>query len=107
VLSSRLWRRYGARAFELLESIRVDRRMADLLIENAEYLRCEIESAARHEMVTRLDDFLWRRSKIALVVKHEEIRRSAGLIEACEILFGADAKKRLREVFPEGVEAAD
>jgi glycerol-3-phosphate dehydrogenase len=107
VLSTRLWRRYGPQAFQLLEAIRADVRMADLLIEHAEYLRCEIELAARREMITRLDDFLRRRSKISQVVSREAIRRSAGLTEACRILFGADAEARLREAFPEGVAEAE
>jgi glycerol-3-phosphate dehydrogenase len=105
-LSTRLWRRYGAQAFGLLESIRADPRMAELLIENAEYLRCEIELCARREMIVKLDDFLRRRSKISLVVRREEVRRSAGLREACAILFGAEAEARLREAFPEGLAEA-
>lgn len=105
-LSTRLWRRYGPQAFGLLESIRADPRMADLLIENAEYLRCEIDLAARREMITRLDDFLRRRSKISQVVSREAIRRSAGLTEACRMLFGDQAEERLREAFPEGVDGA-
>jgi glycerol-3-phosphate dehydrogenase len=96
-LSTRLWRRYGAEAIGLLESIRADRRMADVLIENAEYLRCEIELAARREMIVKLEDFLRRRSKIALVVRFEEIARAPGLVEACRILFGAGADEKLAE----------
>jgi glycerol-3-phosphate dehydrogenase len=98
-LSTRLWRRYGARALGLLESIRQDRRQAELVIENAEYLRCEIEEAALREMVTKLDDFLRRRSKIALVVSQDTVHRAAGLAEACQILFGAEAERRLAEYF--------
>jgi glycerol-3-phosphate dehydrogenase len=98
-LSTRLWRRYGARALGMLENIRADPRMAELLIENAEYIRCEIEQAARHEMVVRLEDFLRRRSKISLVVRHEDLRNAAGLREACEILFGELAEAKLTEYF--------
>ncbi len=98
-LSTRLWRRYGSSALGLLESIRQDPRQADLVIENAEYLRCEIEEAARREMVTKLDDFLRRRSKIALVVSRDTLRRAAGLREACRMLFGDDADARLAEYF--------
>ena len=98
-LSTRLWRRYGAGAFSLLEAIRGDPRTAELLIENAEYLRCEIEQAAQREMITRLEDFLRRRSKIALVVRREELKRAAGLREACKILFGDQADARLKEYF--------
>jgi glycerol-3-phosphate dehydrogenase len=100
-LSTRLWRRYGAEAIVLIESIRRDPRNAEVLIENAEYLRCEIEEAARREMVVRLDDFLRRRSKIALVVPLDKLRSAAGLEEACDILFGAEAKAKLEEYFAE------
>jgi glycerol-3-phosphate dehydrogenase len=98
-LSTRLWRRYGAEALRLLESIRQDPRQADLVIENAEYLRCEIEEAARREMVTKLDDFLRRRSKIALVVSLAALKEAAGLKDACRILFGIEAEAKLEEYF--------
>jgi glycerol-3-phosphate dehydrogenase len=98
-LTPRLWRRYGERAFGLLEDIRRDPSMAEVLIENAEYLRCEIELAARHEMVVKLDDFLRRRSKIALVVTREALRAAPGLREACDLLFGDAARARYDEYF--------
>ncbi|MGB0680315.1 MAG: glycerol-3-phosphate dehydrogenase/oxidase [Polyangiales bacterium] len=98
-LSTRLWRRYGAKAFHLLEEIRRDSRMAEQLIEQAEYIRCEIEQAARSEMVTKLADFLRRRSKIAQVVRHEDLQRSEGLREACVIFFGEAAEARWQEYF--------
>jgi glycerol-3-phosphate dehydrogenase len=93
-LSTRLWRRYGAEAFSLLESIRADPRTAEVLIAGAEYLRCEIQLAAHREMVATLDDFLRRRSKISLVIRFADVIAAPGLGEACRILFGdaADAK---------------
>jgi glycerol-3-phosphate dehydrogenase len=75
--------------------------MADVLIETSEYLRCELLLAARREMVVKLDDFLRRRSKIALVVRREEVARASGLREACKLLFGDRAEERLLEAFPE------
>ena len=99
LLSTRLWRRYAGQAIGLLENIRADPRMAEVLIDGAEYIRCEIEHAARREMVTKLDDFMRRRSKIALVTKHEDLRDAAGLKEACRILFGDDADARYAEYF--------
>jgi glycerol-3-phosphate dehydrogenase len=101
MLTPRLWRRYGAQAFGLLEDIRSDPSMAEVLIENAEYLRCEIELAARHEMIVKLDDFLRRRSKIALVVTEEALREAPGLHQACQLLFGAAARQRYDEYFAE------
>lgn len=96
-LSERFWRRYGTSAFVLLERIREDESGADLLIENAEYTRCEIELAARREMIIKLEDFMRRRSKIEQVVRWDDIRKAPGLLEACQILFGEQAESKLRE----------
>ncbi len=98
-LSTRLWRRYGAEALGLLENIREDPRQAEVLIKGTEYIRCEVAQAARREMITKLEDFLRRRSKIALVVRKEDIRRSPGLTEACELLFGDQAAAKFAEYF--------
>ena len=98
-LSKRLWRRYGLNAFDMLEQIRQDPRQGELLIEGTEYLRCELEHAARREMITRLEDFLRRRSKIALVVDTQTLHGSPGLDEAARILFGDEAQERLEEYF--------
>jgi glycerol-3-phosphate dehydrogenase len=98
-LSTRLWRRYGAEALGLLENIREDPRQAEVLIKGTEYLRCEVAQAARREMITKLEDFLRRRSKIALVERRDDIQRSPGLAEACELLFGDQADAKLAEYF--------
>ena len=96
-LSTRLWRRYGLGALGMLESIRADPRQAELLIGGTEYIRCELHQAAHREMITKLEDFLRRRSKIALVVRKQDILRSPGLLEACSILFGEQATAKLDE----------
>ena len=96
-LSQRLWRRYGSNAIDMLEDIRNNPVNARLLIENAEYLRCELKHTAESEMITKLEDFLRRRSKIELVVPREKIIHAEGLYEACEILFGDQAPEKLRE----------
>lgn len=96
-LSDRLWRRYGRRAFELLEAIRADPTMGEDVMGSADYLRAELYTAAEHEMVVTLDDFMRRRSKIDLVVRDEDIIGSPGLREVAEILFGGDADRRLAD----------
>ena len=98
-LSTRFWRRYGQNAFSLLESIRREPKMAEVLIEGAEYTRCEIWLTRRYEMVTRLEDFLRRRSKIELVTRPEDLKNAAGLREACEIFFEDRADEELAEYF--------
>ena len=101
LLTSRLWRRYGANALEILEGIREDPARAELLIKKAEYLRGEIEMTARREMITKLEDFLRRRSKISLVVRHDELIDAPGLRKACKIFFGDEADAKLNEYFKE------
>ena len=96
-LSQRLWRRYGLNAIELLDQIRRDPRQGDILIQNSEYVRCELHYVAEKEMVTKLEDFLRRRSKISQVVRREIIENSPGLSEACQILFGDMAEEKLHE----------
>ena len=96
-LSKRLWRRYGNRAIDLLTAIEKDKRMAELQIENAHYLLCELVHMAEHEMITKLEDFLRRRSKIEMVMTRDQILNAKGLQQACEILFGDQAKEKLQE----------
>ena len=99
LLSERLWRRYGRRAFEMLDDIREDPSMAEDVLDSSDYLRVELRNTASTEMVVKLDDFLRRRSKIALITRDEDVRSSKGLHEVANILFGADANKKLEEYF--------
>jgi alpha-glycerophosphate oxidase/glycerol-3-phosphate dehydrogenase len=48
-------------------------------------------------MITKLEDFLRRRSKISLVVRQDDLLNAKGLKEACEILFGSDAEEKMLE----------
>jgi len=100
-LSTRLWRRYAESALRLLEDIRADPEMAEVLIAGTEYIRGELYHAARREMITKLDDFVRRRSKIAFIARKPEIRDSPGLFEACRILFGDEAEAKFVEYFDE------
>lgn len=100
-LTQRLWRRYGRKSFQLLDAIALEPKSAELLIENAEYLRCEVELAARDEMIVTLEDFLRRRSKISQVIKHQSLIESDGLKQACDILFGDDAENKLAQYIAE------
>jgi glycerol-3-phosphate dehydrogenase len=100
-LSERLWRRYAGRAHAMLDAIEKDPSLREPLVENAGIRRCEIDYLAKHEMIVKLEDYLRRRSKIELLLSRATLRQSAGLFEACEKLFGADAKKRFDEYFSE------
>jgi len=73
--------------------------MSDEIIEGAEYVRVELFYAAKTEMITKLDDFLRRRSKIALILGRGILEDADGLREACQLLFGEDADRRFVEYF--------
>ncbi len=98
-LTDRLWRRYGRRAFEMLDEIQRDPTMGKDIMDNADYLRVELHLAAGTEMITKLEDFMRRRSKISQVVSAETIRASAGIREVAEMLFGAEADAKIAEYF--------
>ena len=96
-LTERLWRRYGERAFAIVDDIANNPELGQDMLEGADYLRAEIAEAARSEMVTKLVDFLRRRSKIALVIREQDVRSAAGLEKMCEMLFGEQAQAKLAE----------
>ena len=96
-LTVRLWRRYDIHALQILDEIQRDPAQAEQLMRNAEYLRAEVHYAARREMITKLEDFLRRRSKIEMVLRKTEIIDTPGIIEACQILFGDQAEAKRKE----------
>ncbi|MCW7541030.1 FAD-dependent oxidoreductase [Aquabacterium sp. A7-Y] len=98
-LSERLWRLYGEHAFAILDDIRADPKAARILIDDTDYVRGEFAYCARREMVTTLEDFLRRRSKIELTVRQSDLRASRGLMEACQILFGPQAQQQYDDYF--------
>jgi glycerol-3-phosphate dehydrogenase len=98
-LSERLWRRYASNAGKMLDAIERDATLAEPLIAGTGIRRCEIEYLAQQEMIVKLEDFLRRRSKLELLMPKAELRNSEGLREACDILFGDNAQRRIDEYF--------
>ncbi len=96
-LSERLWRRYELQAFEVAKDILANNDAAQPLIANTEYLRAELKYTAKNEMITTLDDFVRRRSKIAMILSREDIITADGILEACQIFFGDHAQSKLDE----------
>ena len=104
--TDRLWRRYGDGAMKLLDDIAQDSRMRETVIDGVELLRCELHYMARYEMVTTLEDLLRRRSYTAQIVRKETLVCARGMMDACRILFGAQACAKFVEYFGAGTEAA-
>ncbi len=102
VLSERLWRRYAEHAIPMLDAIEKDPSLSEPLVEEAGIRRCEIDYLANNELIVTLEDYLRRRSKIELLVTRDKLRQSAGLYQACETLFGDQARARYDEYFADG-----
>ncbi len=100
-LSARLWRRYGVRAGDVLAYIAADGREANLLFEGAEHVRAELRHARAHEMVSNLDDYLRRRTKLSMVLARDVLARAPGMRECAQALFGDHAASELAHAFGE------
>jgi glycerol-3-phosphate dehydrogenase len=97
--SERLWRLYGDDALSIAERIQADASLAEPVIAEAPVLFAEVAHMAEHELIVDLEDFLRRRTRLSLVVKHELLEQSAGLKKAVAMLFGQDADKRWQAYF--------
>ena len=87
-LSTRLWRRYGMRAFAMLEAIRDDPSMADEIIDGAEYVRVELFYAAKTEMIPSSTTSCGAGQRSRSLRAAGSSRMPKGIREACELLFG-------------------
>ncbi|MEM7406447.1 MAG: FAD-dependent oxidoreductase [Pseudomonadota bacterium] len=106
-VTDRFWRRYGARAEQILDRIETDRRSLDPVIAGTGLRWCEVDYMREHEMIVRLDDAIRRRSKLAMVVGAETLRAAPGIGAMCDHLFGDDAPRRHRDYFESGGARSD
>lgn len=101
-LPERLWRRYGKAAGTMLDSIMNNPALAAPVIAGTGLRLCEIDHLRDREMIVTLSDLLRRRSKLAQIYKHEELRSMEGMMELCDRLFGSEGRKRFDEYFGSG-----
>ncbi len=76
-----LWRRHGVAAFDLLKEVAEDPSLGEEVLVGSDILRGELHLMAEREMVTRLDDFLRRRTKLSLVIRNDELGADPGMSE--------------------------
>jgi glycerol-3-phosphate dehydrogenase len=106
-IAARLWRRYADEAFGLLDDIERDPRAKEPLLPGCPDLRCEGAHAARTEMVTTLDDYLRRRTRLMLTQGRDALLAMPALRELCSLLFGDDAEARWAELVNAGSTTAE
>ncbi len=98
-LAERLWRRYGRDAGAMLEAVAKDPALAASAIAGTGLRRCEIDHLRDREMIVTLADLLRRRSKLALLYRHEDLMAMEGMPELCDRLFGSQGKTKFEDYF--------
>jgi glycerol-3-phosphate dehydrogenase len=96
-LSQRLWRRYGPRAHWILQQGVDNPRMWQPVLQDDDLLYAEVLLAAEDEMIETLDDFLRRRTLIAMTHRREDLLADPGLSVVAALLFGENAEQQLAE----------
>ncbi len=86
-LSEVLWRRHGMAAFELLALVDNDPSMAEPALASSDVLVGELVLMAEREMIVRPEDFLRRRTKLAMVIRRDDLGADPGMERVNEI-FG-------------------
>ncbi len=94
LLAERLWRRYGKEAGAMLDAIVKNPDLAAPAIAGTGLRLCEIDHLRDREMIVTLADLLRRRSRLALLYRHEELMAMEGMPELCDRLFGNQSKAK-------------
>ena len=101
-LAERLWRRYGKEAGAMLDAVVINPALAAPAIAGTGLRLCEIDHLRDREMIVTLADLLRRRSRLALLYRHEELMAMEGLPELCDRLFGDQGKAKFEDYFGNG-----
>ena len=72
----------------MLDAVVINPALAAPAIAGTGLRLCEINHLRDREMIVTLADLLRRRSRLALLYKHEELMAMEGLPELCDRLFG-------------------
>lgn len=101
-MAALLWRRHGRAAVDVVEAVEQDPVLGEPVLRHGDFLRAELGVMAEREMITHLDDFLRRRSKLSLITRHSDLATDPGMTDVAVALFGSDGPRRLAEVFGDG-----
>ena len=80
-LAAVLWRRHGRAAEAIVAAVADDPSAAGPVLADSDIVRAELALYAEREMIVRLDDFLRRRTKLAIVHRPADLAADPGLDE--------------------------
>ena len=83
-----LWRRHGRRALEVADMVGESRELGMPLSDRVEWSAAEVMVMAHHEHILAMEDFLRRRTMLAMLETAETLRRDPGVERAASLLFG-------------------
>ncbi len=89
--AARLWRRHGRRALEIADLIDESPDLSQPLSEIVDYSVAEVMVMARHEHILSMEDFLRRRTMLAMLETAETLESDPGVERAAGLLFGSAA----------------
>ena len=98
--SATMWRRHGRAAFEVAALVGRSPEWGAPLSDAVDYSEAEVRVMARREHVFALEDFLRRRTSLAMLESAERLAADAGVARAAEILAEGAA-----EILAEGAAA--
>jgi glycerol-3-phosphate dehydrogenase len=81
-----LWRRHGSAAPEVLRLVAGDPGLAQPVLAESDVLRAELPLYAQREMIVTLDDFLRRRTKLAMLHRADRLAADPGMDEVRRVL---------------------
>ncbi len=95
--AARIWRLHGRRALEVADLVGESRELGLPLSDRVECSAAEVMVMARHEHVVTMEDFLRRRTMLALLETPETLRADPGVAKAANLLFGPEVDGPARE----------
>ncbi len=98
-LSEKWWMRHEEMSLDLLVMLEGDVKLSEELFPGAEVVWAEVTLMAANELILHLEDFLRRRTRLALLFSFEDLKAQPALVRVSEILFGHASNEKWNEYF--------
>ncbi len=104
--AARLWRRHGRRALEVADLVEESDELGLPLSDVVDYSPAEVMVMARHEHILTMEDFLRRRTMLAMLETADTLGSDPGVQRASSLLFGPGPERPVSAANKSGSAAA-
>ncbi|MEM9655359.1 MAG: FAD-dependent oxidoreductase, partial [Actinomycetota bacterium] len=87
-----LWRRHGLAANAVIDAVEADRTLGEAVLADSDVLRAELALYDKREMIVTMEDFLRRRTKLALIHRDEDLAADPGMAEVSRYFDAVPAR---------------